>query len=237
MASMAAQMEGIPGAHIEAGFRSGSVWSPFPEELARTWTDNRSTMCFAPSERAYENLFGKPGKLVLSGSTVWDNVSALRLATRRKGYAVMTAHRYENILIRSRLKRLVYIAGSTGWPPVWPMHEMTRKRVKDMGIWPNARIVDLMPYPEFMELVAGADYVITDGGGLEEEAAILRKRCILLRDRTERPEVGSVLVGLDYKKALKAMSDARDATEDLPPVGHPYFFGRSPSEIIAEYLG
>lgn len=235
IASMASQKEGFKGVHVEAGFRSGSMWSPFPEELCRRWTDNRSEVLFAPSIMAFGNLIGKDGTtLRLSGSTVWDNLTDGGVVSQEpKGYVVMTAHRYETILSRAKLKALVRIAKMPKRPVIWPMHEMTRKRMGDLA--DGLAFTDPMEYPKFMETVAACNYVITDGGGLEDEACFLKKPCILLRSRTERPEAGSHLTGLDERMAERFIKLAEEGT--LPgPNPYPYYFGESPSDIIARLL-
>ena len=232
-ASLAADAEDLPRAHVEAGFRSSSWREPFPEELCRRWADDRSTMMFAPSDDAFHNLQGRNVRKV--GSTVWDNVNENAPRKPRRGdYAVMTAHRYENILVRSRLKRVVAISKLPKLPLVWPMHEMTRVRLKDAGLLHGVEPVELMSYPEFMELVAGCAYVITDGGGLEDEASIMRKPCIVIRNRTERREVQSRLVGLDTNRAEATIRKAE--SDPWTPPRYPYYFGTSPSDLISEAI-
>lgn len=235
IASMASQKEGFKGVHVEAGFRSGSIWSPFPEELCRRWTDNRSEVLSAPSMMAFGNLIGKDGTtLMLSGSTVWDNLTDGGMVSKEpKGYVVMTAHRYETILSRAKLKALIRIAKMPKLPVVWPMHEMTRKRLGHLA--DGLAFTEPMDYPKFMETVAACNYVITDGGGLEDEACFLRKPCILLRSRTERPEAGSHLVGLDERKA-KWFTIFGDEGTLQGPNPYPYYFGESPSDVIARLL-
>jgi len=241
LAAMAARKEGVKGIHIEAGFRSMNIWQPFPEELARRGADSRSDILFAPSGRALANLKSNRGEKHLSGSTVWDNVLQFlpNFTPMRKRFVVMTAHRYENILVKSRLRRLVEIANLPRMPLFWPMHEMTKLRMKRMGVWPQVEalgISEMVDYEEFLRRVSECSYVITDGGALEEEASILRKRCVLLRNVTERPELASTLVGLNKTSAKTAIKEADSSDSDLPKAPHPYFFGRSPSEIISEIV-
>jgi UDP-N-acetylglucosamine 2-epimerase (non-hydrolysing) len=238
-------------AHIEAGFRSHSLFEPFPEEAFRTFVDHRSDVLFAPSDGAAKNLRYErvSGEILHTGSTVPDVVEAAlgkgERHVQEKGFVVVTAHRYENILSRSRLRKILKILTLPSMPIYYPVHEMTLASLKRFRMLhelesTGARIVPPLSYSEFMELLLNCNYVITDGGSIEEEALIFGKPCVLLRKRTERIEAVTIgsshLTKLDVNIAADIIRKVEQGERRTPKPKNPYVVDGSATEHIAAYL-
>lgn len=193
---------GIPVAHVEAGLRSFSLVDPFPEEVIRRIAMYASDLLFAPSDAAFQNLLhmGYGEKAVPVGAnTVLDSVryAAHRMRKEKRPsqpYAVMTIHRMETLFSYSRLKTITETLRSASREReiMFVLHEPTRNQLRRFGLLQEllqierVTLLPLLSYLEFIGLVAGADYVITDGGSIQEECYYLNKPCMVLRARTER---------------------------------------------------
>jgi UDP-N-acetylglucosamine 2-epimerase (non-hydrolysing) len=195
---------GLFVAHVEAGLRSFNLLDPFPEEIIRRIAMYASDLLFAPSDSAFQNLLkmGYEKKAVLVGANT--GLDSVRYAARRmrdekpflRPYAVMTLHRMETIFSHSRLKMVVETLRSAAQERaiVFVLHEPTRNQLSQRGLLEkilqieNVTLSPLLSYLEFIGLIARADYVITDGGSIQEECYYLNKPCMLLRKRTERKE-------------------------------------------------
>lgn len=238
----------MKSAHIEAGLRSHTWTEPFPEELMRKIADHRADLNFAPSHQAEQNLIneGARGIAVLSGSTVMDGmeyIGCIPNEKRPEGYVLVSLHRYENIFSRPRMKAILTILQLCHIPLKWVMHDATATRLKVLGLWERAMNVgELLPpldYAHFLGMVARANYVVTDGGNLEEESFILGRPCLLLRKHTERSEFLdcglTFLSELDETKAKQQLSLVEAGLTDATKP-NPYYFGESPSKTIGERL-
>ncbi len=214
--AIAAQKLCIPVAHVEGGIRSGD-WT-MPEEVNRMVTDSITNWFFTTSEYANANL-RKAGveesRIIFVGNTMIDtllaNLDQLRppgfwdaLGLQAGRYFVLTLHRPANVDAGASLERMLAAisAGTRGLPVVFPVHPRTEKTLHTLADLPaNLRLVDPQPYLEFNYLVRHAKAVITDSGGITEEATVMGVPCMTLRDTTERPETVSigtnVLVGTD----------------------------------------
>jgi len=210
--------------HIEAGLRSFDRF--MPEEINRILTDHISDFLFAPTAEAKKNLLaeGIPvNKISITGNTIVDAVHQnLQLAQKKESvlnelsiekgdYFLTTAHRRENVDNKARLsgilKGLTELHYEFGVPIIFPMHPHTKKRIAEFnlaleGITPISPIGFL----EFLLLEANAKLVITDSGGVQEEACILGVPCITVRNNTERPETiavhSNLLVGTQSDQIL-----------------------------------
>lgn len=192
--------------HVEAGLRSFDRF--MPEEINRVLTDHVSDFLFAPTEEAKKNLLTEgisANKISITGNTIVDAVHQnLQLAQKRvsvlsklnlekKNYFLITAHRRENVDNKARLssilKGLTELHYEFDAPIMFPMHPRTRKRVAEFNLSLDG-ITPISPigFLEFLLLEANAELIITDSGGVQEEACILRVPCITVRDNTERPE-------------------------------------------------
>jgi UDP-N-acetylglucosamine 2-epimerase (non-hydrolysing) len=215
----------IPVGHVEAGLRSGNMHLPFPEEMNRVLTDRITTWAFAPTELAKENLLreGTPEDMIyVTGNTVIDalfytvkctsKTSCCELARLPEDapFLLVTAHRRESWGkpledICSALTMLL-----DAHPELWmviPMHrnplvrETIRKHLED-----NEKVIlcDPLDYPDFVWAMNASKFILSDSGGVQEEASAIKKPVLILRDVTERPEAvengSGVLVGLDKGK-------------------------------------
>ncbi len=228
--ALAATKLGINVGHVEAGLRSFD--RNMPEEINRALIDHVSDYLFAPTETAKQNL-QKEGiaesKIFVTGNTIVDAVYrnseiAKKKATiveapwlKKGDYFLVTAHRQENVDVKERLQGIVkgleLLYNEFSIPIIFPVHPRTHKKMKNFdvsltGITP----IDPVGFLDFLWLEGNATLVLTDSGGVQEEACILRVPCVTLRDTTERPEtieVGSnVLAGtnpIDIVKGAKLM--------------------------------
>lgn len=214
--AISAQKLQIPVAHVEAGIRSGD-WS-MPEEINRLVTDAITNWFFTTSESAGENLASAGvdrSRIYFVGNTMIDtllaNIDRLRppsfwpeLALQPGEYLVATLHRPSNVDDPVTLAAILQAiaAQSRGLPVVFPVHPRTEKVLRQIeGLPATIRLVAPQPYLEFNYLVRHAKAVITDSGGVTEEATVLGVPCLTMRNTTERPEtvtIGTnVLIGTD----------------------------------------
>ena len=255
--ALAAAKMHIPVAHVEAGLRSYD--RRMPEEINRVVADHLSDYLFAPTEVSRGNLLKEGvegGKIHVVGNTIVDALMQnLELARRRVnpedvgvtegGYILMTAHRAENVDDRERFLGIIEgvngLAEETGLEVLYPIHPRSRKMMELFGLSPGRiRLTEPLDYLTFLLLESSAALVVTDSGGVQEEACILKVPCITVRDNTERPETvevgANVLVGTDPKRIVEMgllMLDRRGVWEN------PFGDGRSGKRIadILEGVG
>lgn len=276
-AALAAFYHQIPVAHVEAGLRTGNIYSPWPEEMNRLITGRIATYNLSPTKLSRENLLREnvsDSKIVVTGNTVID---ALHWVTNKinndkdlnanlakelvtKGYDVtrlsngrrlvlITGHRRENFgdgfrNICNALKAL-----SEKYPDVdfvYPMHlnPNVRRPIheafgEDLSNLGNMFFIEPLEYLMFIFLMEKSDVVLTDSGGIQEEAPGLGKPVLVMRDTTERPEAleaGTVkLVGIDYDAIVDNVSlllDNREAYERMSHAVNPYGDGKACGRII-----
>lgn len=201
--SIAAKRANIPLAHVEAGIRSGDM--RMPEEINRIVTDSITDWFFTTSRWAGANL-SKAGisddRIFFVGNTMIDTLLKHRDSFRvpageqfegleHRGYLVLTLHRPSNVDEPARLREIVeaVCTGAGNVPVVFPVHPRTRKSVSSGAAWPaNLRFTQALPYLAFNGLVGGSLGVLTDSGGITEEATVMGIPCGTIRDSTERPE-------------------------------------------------
>lgn len=208
----------IPFAHVEAGLRSFD--RTMPEEVNRVITDQLADFLFTPSEDADRNLLreGVPGsKIHRVGNVMIDSlVRFLPQATESSlnriphPYALVTLHRPSNVDDSADLERILKMLAAVGerLPVILPIHPRTRNRIAKSGVsLKNCKLLDPLPYLQFLTFQRYATVVITDSGGIQEETTFLGVPCLTLRKNTERPvtvDLGTnTLVGND-KDALVA---------------------------------
>lgn len=276
-AALAAFYHQIPVAHVEAGLRTGNIYSPWPEEMNRLITGRIATYNLSPTKLSRENLLREnvsDSKIVVTGNTVidalhWvtnkinkDNALNVNLAKElvTKGYDVrrlasgrrlilITGHRRENFgegfhNICNALKTL-----SEKFPDVdfvypmhlnpnvrRPIHEVFGEDLSNLG---NMFFIEPLEYLMFIFLMEKSDIVLTDSGGIQEEAPGLGKPVLVMRDTTERPEAleaGTVkLVGTDYNAIVDNVSlllNDREAYEHMSHAVNPYGDGKACERII-----
>lgn len=263
-ATLAAFYQQIDVGHVEAGLRTGNMYSPFPEEANRRLTSVLTALHFAPTETARQNLLKENQKddhIFTVGNSVIDAL----LATVKKDYVfedkelqdieehkriiLVTTHRRENLgepmrNVYRALRRLVETVPDT--EVVFPVHRnpLVRQAVKEVldGV-PGIHLVDPMEYEPFTNLMARSAIILTDSGGIQEEAPSLGKPVLVLRDTTERPEAvasGTVkLVGTDedkvYNTAYKLLTD-EEAYREMAESINPYGDGHTSERIVQAIL-
>lgn len=209
--ALGAFYEQIPVAHIEAGLRTGDMYSPFPEELNRVMVGKISKYHFAPTDRAVDNLAkeGIRNNVYNVGNTVID---ALLLASKivktsddqygekfekvdfSKKVILVTSHRRESIGtgFDNICSSIADLADGNDVEIVFPIHysPAIREAAKNNGLYEksNIHMIDPLDYPELVSLMGRSYLVLTDSGGIQEEAPSLGKPVLVMRDTTERPE-------------------------------------------------
>lgn len=224
--AIVAKKMNIMVAHVEGGIRSFD--QTMPEEINRIITDSISDFFYTTSETANKNLLKmgiRKEKICFVGNTMIDTYHRYKskfikpkicekLSLKEKKYFVLTLHRPSNVDKKLNLKRLVNLISknSNNFPVVFPIHPRTEKKIANIiDDLKNFHIIKPLSYLEFNYLVQNSIGVITDSGGITEEASIMNVPCITLRKSTERPETvthgTNVLVGSDKKKIQKTFID------------------------------
>lgn len=214
----------VPVAHVEGGIRSGD--ETMPEEINRMVTDSITNYFFTTSEVANKNLRKsgvKEGNIFFVGNTMIDTLLKNRpsfikpeiwdeLNLKEKEFIVLTLHRPANVDEEVKLKELIYeiITHSHHLPLIFPVHPRTAKIISNLGIsHPRLHMIEPMGYLQFNYLVERCKAVITDSGGITEEATVMGIPCMTLRDNTERPETIAMgtneLLGVNPKAIKPAM--------------------------------
>jgi UDP-N-acetylglucosamine 2-epimerase (non-hydrolysing) len=204
--ALAASKLGIPVAHLEAGLRSGD-WS-MPEEVNRVLTDRLSDVLLTHSPEALDNLTAEgidPARVYYVGNTMIDSLRRCErrareraayapLGVREHSYVLVTFHRPGNVDDPERLAQIIseLIHLSYRAPVVFPIHPRTRSRLEasgELGLLEEAGVhcIDPVGYLDFLSLQASAGAILTDSGGVQEEAAALGVPCFTFRPNTERP--------------------------------------------------
>ncbi len=197
-----ARRAGLAVAHLESGLRSRRWFHPFPEEIIRHRVARRADVLLAPDATAAANLeeMGVRGRVVnVGGNTVLEALrksatAATPAAQAEAAPAVVTMHRVENLLRPSRREGLVNLAAeAAGRGPVrWVLHDPTRRALGERGCErltaAGVELTPLVGHARFAGWLAAAPWVITDGGSIQEECALLGVPTLLWRDRTERPD-------------------------------------------------
>ncbi|MDD2890471.1 MAG: UDP-N-acetylglucosamine 2-epimerase (non-hydrolyzing) [bacterium] len=214
----------IKTGHIEAGLRS--YFREMPEEINRILSDRCSDYLFAPTEKAKGILVGEgipKKKIFVTGNTIVDAVyQSLKLAQNRiilkklnlekEKYFLLTIHRPENVDNKERLKGILEGTGliykKFNLPIIFPIHPRSKKMLKTfkLKIPHGVKFIEPVGYLDFLRLQANAKLILTDSGGIQEEACILKIPCVTLRDNTERPETlevkSNILAGANPIKIL-----------------------------------
>jgi UDP-N-acetylglucosamine 2-epimerase (non-hydrolysing) len=196
--------------HIEAGLRSYD--RTMPEEINRILTDHCSDYLFSPTEGAKRILAGEgipDEKIFVTGNTIVDAVyQNLKIANSKmdavsnlhlqpKGYFLVTVHRQENVDNPTRftgiLEGVNRISQKFGMLGVYSVHPRSQKRMTEFGLQANGmKLIEPVDFLSFLQLESSARLILTDSGGVQEEACILGIPCVTLRDNTERPETVEV---------------------------------------------
>lgn len=263
--ALAAFYAQIPVGHVEAGLRTGNKYSPYPEEMNRKLTGAIADMHFAPTSTSKKNLLREniaEKNILVTGNTVID---ALQTTVRsdyhfadedfNKVFAaghrliLMTTHRRENL---GEPMRHVYRALKSvletheDVEAIFPVHKNPKVReivAQELGHLSRVHLIEPMDYEPFANLMAKVDVVLTDSGGIQEEAPALGKPVLVLRDTTERPEAvdaGTVkLVGTAYEDVLRETNlllDDADHYRSMAEAANPYGDGKACERIVKAIL-
>ncbi len=263
--ALAAFYQKIPVGHVEAGLRTSTIAEPFPEEANRRITGVLSSFHFAPTSRSKSNLLAERtdhAHVVVTGNTVIDAFIATERRVREHGLATpsldgldpsrplifVTAHRRENHGQMGEIARAVgAIAGFPERPQIlWPVHPSPQVNPvvhAALDGVPGIRLVDPINYAETVAAVAASHFVLTDSGGLQEEAPTLGKPVLVMRRETERPEgleAGTLrLIGAEYADIV---AESRRLLVDRPVyarmahASNPYGDGRAAERIVGWLL-
>ena len=260
--SLVAFFEKTRVGHVEAGLRSGDKWAPFPEEMFRRLTDVLTDLFFAPTPAARDNLLAEaiePSQVYVTGNTVVDSLMRIAsmegeaespllrsiLEEERTRLVLLTAHRRESFgqplrdvfrAVRSLVDeyedvRLLY--------PVHPNPNVVEAAEELLSDHPRIDLVDPLGYRDLVLALQGAHLVLTDSGGIQEEAPTFGTPVLVLRSVTERPEgveAGvAILVGTDPEKILeegrRILSSGQDGVRPASS-GNPYGDGRAGERIV-----
>lgn len=263
-ASLAAFYKKIPVGHVEAGLRTGNIYSPWPEEMNRKLTSVIARLHFAPTEVAKENLIaeGVPtDRILVTGNTVIDALSlvirridgndALRRALSAqfdfldpsRKVILVTGHRRENFGpgFENICQALRQLAERDDVQVVYPVHLNPRVQepvMRWLGGHPRIHLVAPLEYEPFVYLMSRAHLILTDSGGIQEEAPSLGKPVLVMRDTTERPEAVAagtvVLVGTAMDSIVAHVTRLLDSESDyqlMARAHNPYGDGLAASRI------
>ncbi len=254
-AALAAHKSGIAVGHVEAGLRSYD--RRMPEETNRVLTDHLADLLFAPTDGARAILRGEgiPEDLIeVTGNTVVDELlrqrpratgtdQLARFGIEPRRYALATFHRTENVddprRLRGILSGLAGVSAALDLPVLAALHPRTQKRVAALEGGPQAglRVLPPLGYLDFLGLHAEAALMLTDSGGLQEEACCLGVPCVTLRDNTERPEsvqVGAnVLAGAEPERIVARAREMAGRPRDWP---NPFGDGHAGERIVERLL-
>jgi UDP-N-acetylglucosamine 2-epimerase (non-hydrolysing) len=261
--ALAAFYSGVPVAHVEAGLRTGDLHQPFPEELNRVLTAKLALLHFPATPAAAENLRreGISGPVCITGNTGIDAVLHVRDRLERgelpasasnfwldpagKRLILVTAHRRESFgegFMRI-CQALAAIADRNDVHVVYPVHPNPNVQAavnQHLRSHPNITLTEPMDYVPFVDLMRRAYLILTDSGGIQEEAPSLGKPVLVLREKTERPEAVEAgtakLVGTDTGRIVRetlTLLDSRDEYQRMSRIHNPYGDGRASERIEA----
>lgn len=251
--AIAAVKLNVPVGHVEAGLRSYDL--RMPEEHNRRLVDHVSTYLFAPTENTRKNLEKESvwGKICVTGNTVIDAViqhlpmaerkSSILDEVRFKQFALVTAHRAENVDDPVVLKNFVETFVEAPLPIVYPVHPRARKRLRRQRLWrklassSNVQLLSPLGYFDFLVLMKRCEMLLTDSGGIQEEATAppIRKPVLVIRLSTERQEAVEAgfakVVGVEKEGVLVAIENALKMRGKLPETS-PYGDGKAAKKIV-----
>lgn len=264
-ASLAAFYEKVPVGHVEAGLRTGNILSPWPEEMNRRLISTISSLHFAPTESARQNLLREgisPNSIYVTGNTVIDallyTVESIRCSSdkeaelikrfsfldSRRQLILVTGHRRENFGdgFERVCGALMQLAGRPDAEIVYPVHlnpNVQEPVRRILGNHPNIHLIEPLDYLPFVYLLNRAHLIITDSGGIQEEAPSFGKPVLVTRDATERPEaviagtaklVGTVPEAI-VAEAVRLLTDPA-AYSAMSRAHNPFGDGAASSRIV-----
>lgn len=263
--ALAAFYAQVPVGHVEAGLRTGNKYSPYPEEMNRKLTGSIADMHFAPTATSRENLLKENvsrDSIVVTGNTVIDALQTTvkanyefadadfnKIFARGNRLILVTTHRRENLgePMRNVYKALRKVLEThADVEAIFPVHKNPKVREivqEELGGLDRVHLIEPMDYEPFANLMGKVDIVLTDSGGIQEEAPALGKPVLVLRDTTERPEAvdaGTVkLIGTAYDDVLRETNlllDDPQHYQKMAEAANPYGDGKACERIIKVIL-
>ncbi len=253
--ALAAKKLGIVVAHHEAGLRSNDL--TMVEETNRVVTDHISDFLFVPSADAMKHLHQEGAdieKIHFTGNTIVDavlqNIDAAdkksgtfaALGLSPQGYFLASAHRAENVDVPERLQGIVngldMVSREFGLPVIFTLHPRTKAKLYEYAIVvpPMIKCIDPVGFLDLLYLEKNARLILTDSGGIQEEAFILRVPCVTLRDNTERPETveygANILAGTNPEVIVESARKMMERSIRLDHRENPFGDGRAGERII-----
>ncbi|QGG47099.1 non-hydrolyzing UDP-N-acetylglucosamine 2-epimerase [Heliorestis convoluta] len=265
IASLGAYYQQIPVGHVEAGLRTHNKYSPYPEEMNRKLTGSIADIHFSPTATSRENLIDEgidPESIYVTGNTVIDallttvrhdysfhNDSLNKVNFAEKEILLVTTHRRENLgePMRQVYKALRQVLEQRSQASIiFPVHKnpaVRRVVEEELGQHPRVQLIEPMDYEPFVNLMNKANIILTDSGGMQEEAPSLGKPVLVLRDTTERPEAvraGTVkLVGTSAetiaRETLELLTNP-EAYKNMANAVNPYGDGKASQRIAQAIL-
>ena len=262
--ALAAYYHQISVGHVEAGLRTGNKYSPYPEEMNRKLTGALTDFHFAPTETAKNNLLAEgvdAAKIFVTGNTVIDALYKIvrndfkftgeleKINRTDKKIILVTTHRRENLgeplrQVYKALKKLLEEFPNV--EVIFPVHKNPKVREvvnEELGNLAQVNLIEPLDYEPFANLMSRATLILTDSGGIQEEAPSLGKPVLVLRDTTERPEAldaGTVkLIGTEREKvygAAKLLLTDDAEYKKMAAAKNPYGDGRAAERIVKTIL-
>ncbi len=252
--AVAANAYEIPLIHVEAGLRSRD--RRMPEEHNRVLTDHLADLLCAPTEVGRGNLVGEgidPSRIITTGNTVVEAVQRLMpdqdgrkalvesFGLEPGGYVLSTFHRPENVDDADRFSSIVEQLSRLALPVLLPLHPRSRARAEEFGLdshLARLRVVEPVGYREFLGLSAESAFLVSDSGGVQEEASIYKRPVVVVRRSTERPEVLGTFARLvepeEIADTVSAwLGDISAVHRELAETESPYGDGSASSRIVA----
>ena len=237
--------------HVESGLRSND-WR-MPEEHNRIIVYNFSDYLFTPTQITKQNLISEKvhGKIFVTGNTVIDAINLFskiskkysKLSLDYNDYVLLTLHRSENVDDKSIFSSIIKSILDSNQKFIFPIHPRTQKRLHEFNLFrklknsKNILTIDSVGYFEMLELMKNCQYIVTDSGGIQEEATAssIKKKVIVVRKTTDRPEAVlggfSEIVGTNYNNILKSLTKTAK-NPSIPKKKSPYGDGNSAKKII-----
>lgn len=224
----------IKVAHVEAGLRSFNM--EMPEEINRILTDRISDYLFCPTQTAIDNLKNEgydniECNIINCGDVMQDAANFYAIKSEEnavvagninyENFILCTLHRAENTDDETRLRAIVDALNEIHQqiPIVLPLHPRTKKKIDDLGLALNVKLIDPVGYFDMIELLKRCSLVMTDSGGLQKEAFFFQKNCITMRDQTEWVELiennVNILVGANKEKIIDGVNEMYNKSSDF----------------------
>lgn len=249
LGALLGKLKGLKIGHVESGLRSFNLFHPFPEELTRILVFRLTDIFYCPGNWAVKNVERYDGiKINTHMNTLFDSLNRAvtiqdrgSTVTREKPYCIVSMHRFENLCQQSVLMRNIELIKTIAlrMKVLFILHPVTLKRLLKTGLYNrlqqtnNIELCERLDYFGFIHLLIGSEFIVTDGGGNQEEAFYLGKPCLLLRRASERQEgIGqnTVISNYAFKRVSNFLDNYHKYRQDMVQ------YRESPTEIILNHL-